>query len=182
MTGSPAHLTVLLGGARAGKSTFAERLAATGGEEVAYLATSPRIEGDADLDARIARHRADRPDHWITIEEEIDVAAVLRDATEGVVLLDCLTTWVGNLLHVGRDEGEVLAATDAAIDAATTRSGPTIVVTNEVGLGVIPPTELGRAYRDLLGRVNQRWVAASDRALLIVAGRALPLHDPESLG
>lgn len=180
MTGD--RITVLLGGARAGKTSFAERLAATAGGPVTYLATSPRIDGDLDLEARIARHRADRPDAWSTVEEEIDVAGAIRAIGDGVIVFDCVTTWVGNLMHRGDEEAAVLARTDDAVDAALHRNGPTIVVTNEVGLGVVPPTPLGRTYRDVLGRANQRWVGAADRALLIVAGRALTLDAPESFG
>ena len=179
---SDGRITVLLGGARAGKTSFAERMAGADGGPVTYLATSPRIADDADLEHRIARHRADRPADWSTVEEEVDVAGAIASIGPGVIVLDCLTTWVANLMHHGRDESAVLADTGAAIEAAHGRAGSTIVVTNEVGLGIVPPTELGRAYRDVLGRVNQRWVDSSDRALFVVAGRALPLHDPESFG
>lgn len=174
------RITVLLGGARAGKTSFAERLASADGGPVTYLATSPRIEADADLEARIARHRADRPAGWTTVEEELDVAGAIGAVERGVIVLDCVTTWVGNLMHRGDDELAVLEATDRTIESALDHDGRTVVVTNEVGLGIVPPTELGRAYRDVLGRANQRWVGAADRALLIVAGSALPLHDPES--
>jgi adenosylcobinamide kinase/adenosylcobinamide-phosphate guanylyltransferase len=175
------RLTVLLGGARAGKTAFAERLAGVRGGDVTYIATCPRIDGDTELASRIERHRADRPAEWTTIEEEVDLAGAVARST-GLIVIDCLTTWVGNMLHLGRDEASVLAASDLAIEAAIGRAEPTIVVSNEVGLGVVPATELGREYRDVLGRVNQRWVAASDRTLLIVAGRALPLDRPEDLG
>jgi adenosylcobinamide kinase/adenosylcobinamide-phosphate guanylyltransferase len=175
-----ARLTVLLGGARAGKTTFAERLAAASGGDVTYLATCPRIDGDVELAGRIERHRADRPASWTTVEEEVDLAGAITGSS-GLIVIDCLTTWVANLMHGGHDEAAVLAASDRAIDAVLGRDEPTVVVSNEVGLGVVPATELGREYRDVLGRVNQRWVAASDRTLLIVAGRALPLDRPEDL-
>ena len=175
------RLTVLLGGARAGKTTFAERLASTWGGEVTYIATCPRIEGDAELADRIERHRAERPASWTTVEEEIDLTRSITGST-GLIVIDCLTTWVGNLLHRGHDEAAVLGASDLAIDAVLGRGEPTVAVSNEVGSGVVPATELGRAYRDALGRVNQRWVAVSDRTLLIVAGRALRLHRPEDVG
>jgi adenosylcobinamide kinase/adenosylcobinamide-phosphate guanylyltransferase len=179
--GAPAdRLTVLLGGARAGKTTFAERLARARSGDVAYIATCPRIDGDAELADRIARHRAERPGGWTTVEEEIDLAGAIASST-GTVVIDCLTTWVGNLLHHERTESDVIAASDLAIEAVVARPTPTIVVSNEVGLGIVPATELGRTYRDVLGRVNQRWVAASDRTLLIVAGRALRLDRPEDL-
>lgn len=148
---------------------------------VTYIATAPRIQGDHDLDARIARHRADRPAHWSTIEEELDLAGALRQARDAFAIVDCLTTWTGNLQYHGRDETHALAATDAAIAAAIGRTATTVVVTNEVGMGIVPADALTREYRDLLGRINQRWVAAADRAMLMVAGRALPLHDPDEI-
>jgi adenosylcobinamide kinase/adenosylcobinamide-phosphate guanylyltransferase len=176
-----AMLVVLLGGARSGKSAYAESLARRHAGPVTYVATAPHIEGDDDLEARIARHRADRPATWSTIEEELDVAAVLAGAGDSFVVLDCLTTWTGNLLFHGRSEAGALAASDAAIAVAAARPATTVVVSNEVGMGIVPADELSRTYRDVLGRVNQRWVAASDRALLLVAGRALAVHDADEL-
>ena len=175
-------LVVLIGGARSGKSAYAEALGRRHDGPVAYIATAPRIDGDADLDARIARHRADRPDGWSTIEHELDLAGALGAAGDAFAIVDCLTTWTGNLQHHGRTEAEALAASDAAITVATgRRPATTVVVTNEVGMGIVPADALSRDYRDLLGRVNQRWVAAADRAMLMVAGRALPLHHPDEL-
>jgi adenosylcobinamide kinase / adenosylcobinamide-phosphate guanylyltransferase len=174
-------LTVLLGGARSGKSSFAEQLAARNDGAVTYLATCPRIEGDVELDARIDQHRADRPAHWSTIEEEHDVAGAISALGDETLIVDCLTTWVSNLMHVGHDDETVLRATDEAIAAVARRAGQTIVTSNEVGLGIVPREPSVRRYRDLLGRVNQRWVVAADRPLLLVAGRALALHRPEEL-
>lgn len=174
-------LVVLLGGARSGKSAYAEQLARRHEGAVTYLATAPHIAGDDDLEARIARHRADRPPVWATIEEELDLAGALERAGDSFVVVDCLTTWTGNLQFHGRTETEVLAAADAAIAAATARPGTTVVVSNEVGMGIVPADGLSRVYRDLLGRVNQRWVGAADRALLLVAGRAVALHDADDL-
>lgn len=175
-------LTVLLGGARSGKSTTALRLACTAENEaaggVSFVATSPHIEGDDDLAARIARHRDERPPTWSTVEAEIDLAGAVDAIPDSeVVVVDCLTVWVGNLLHHGHDDAEVLAASDRALAVVAGRPADTIVVTNEVGSGIVPADAASRRYRDLLGRVNQAWVAASDRALLLVAGRALDLHD-----
>ena len=98
-----------------------------------------------------------------------------------VVIVDCLTVWAGNMLHHGRDEQAMLDASDVAISAISDRGLAAIVVSNEVGMGIVPVNDLARAYRDALGRVNQRWVAASDQALLMVAGRALPLYEPRDL-
>ena len=106
------------------------------------------------------------------------MAAALRDAGDDLVVLDCLTLWVNNLLHRGDADADIEALSVATAAAAADRPAPTVVITNEVGLGVHPETELGRRYRDLLGRVNQHWARVADVALLLVAGRAVPLHDP----
>ena len=174
-------LTVLLGGARSGKSALAVEIATGHGQAVTYLATSPTIPGDDDLAQRIARHRAERPSTWTTIEEQLDLASALARADTPVVIVDCLTVWAGNMLHHGHDEQAILDASDAAIAIATNRDLAAVVVSNEVGLGIVPDNELARDSRDLLGRVNQRWVAAADHALFMVAGRALPLREPREL-
>jgi len=176
-------LTVLLGGARSGKSALAIEIAqsAAAGGGVTYLATSPEIPGDAELADRIAVHRAERPSSWATVEEQLDITDALARVDTDVVIVDCLTTWAGNMLHHERDEATVLADSDAAIAVIRARRLQAIVVSNEVGLGIVPVNELAREYRDLLGRVNQRWVAAADRAMFMVAGRALPLSDPWEL-
>ena len=148
---------------------------------VAYIATSPRIAGDDDLDARIQRHRTDRPVAWTTIEEQLDLAGAINRTGDGFVIIDCLTTWVNNLMHHDHTEIDVLAATEAALMALAERANPTVAISNEVGLGIVPDNLLGRSYRDILGRVNQRWVAASDHALFMVAGKAFPLTDPHQL-
>ena len=160
-------LTVLLGGARSGKSALALRLAAETGRPVTFVATGEAR--DAEMAGRIAAHREERPADWSTVEEPVDLRGALERAAAGdTIVVDCLSLWVANLLERG------LEPDDAAAVAAA-RSAPTIAVTNEVGLGIVPVTELGRAYRDLLGRVNAAWVELSDRALFVVAGRALEL-------
>jgi adenosyl cobinamide kinase/adenosyl cobinamide phosphate guanylyltransferase len=174
-------LTVLLGGARSGKSRLAVELGQRAAGGVTYIATSPRIPGDDDLDQRIARHRLERPSEWITIEEELDLAGALARVHTELVIVDCLTTWIGNLLHHEHDESSIGTLSTAAIEIATRATRNVIVVSNEVGLGIVPANELARGYRDLLGRVNQQWVAAADRALMMVAGKAIALHDPGDL-
>lgn len=173
-------LTVLLGGARAGKTSAAIRRAGHSGNDVTYIATSPRL--DDELDARIERHRAERPDHWTTIEDELDLPGALVRAGDTVVIVDCLTLWVNNLMHHGVDEREIVERSNRAIDVATGRANDTIVISNEVGLGIVPTNELARAYRDTLGRVNQRWCAAADEAMFLVAGRALALGAVDDAG
>jgi len=164
---------VLLGGARSGKSALAQRLA---GESATLIATAEAL--DAEMVERIRRHRAERPAGWITVEE----ATALEGALAGVdqqatVVVDCLSFWVANLLEDGWADDEVEQASRDVAISATGRPGLTIAVSNEVGMGVVPATPLGRRYRDLLGRVNADWVAAADRALLVVAGKGVPLVD-----
>lgn len=166
--------TVLLGGARSGKSDLAVRMAILWNGPVCLVATAEAF--DADIAARIARHRLDRPSHWTVVEEPADLAdAVLRTEPDHLVIIDCLTVWVGTLMYRGEPEGEIYGRVDKLLEAIAGRTVPTLIVSNEVGLGLIPETELGRHYRDILGRVNQRVVAGTDRAFLLVAGRALPL-------
>lgn len=174
-------LTVLLGGARSGKSALAEELARRSGAAVTYIATCPRIEGDDDLADRIDRHRADRPGAWTTIEEELRLASAIESAGEGFLIVDCLTLWVSNLRHHGRGEEDIADASRRSIAAIRRHRGDAVVVSNEVGLGIVPADASTREYRDVLGRVNQAWAGAADRALLMVAGRATPLHDAHDL-
>jgi adenosyl cobinamide kinase/adenosyl cobinamide phosphate guanylyltransferase len=169
-------LTVLVGGARSGKSSLAVELGRRHVGDVVLIATA--LASDDDLAERIDRHRAERPD-WPTVEEPLDLEAALATVDEhAFVIVDCLTLWVSNLLWRGRADDEVVALAARAAERAARRTGPTVAITNEVGLGVHPETALGRRYRDVLGRVNQVWAAAADRSLLLVAGRALRLDDP----
>jgi adenosylcobinamide kinase / adenosylcobinamide-phosphate guanylyltransferase len=168
-------MTVLLGGARSGKSALAVEIGMRHAGGVTFVATSPPIDGD--LSARIARHRAERP-AWPTIEEPLDLAGALTRAGDDLVVLDCLTLWVSNLLLRGDADADVEALSTATATAAAERTGPTVVISNEVGLGIHPENDLGRRYRDLLGRVNQHWAGRADVALLLVGGRAVPLTDP----
>jgi adenosyl cobinamide kinase/adenosyl cobinamide phosphate guanylyltransferase len=131
---------------------------------------------DDDMAERIRAHRDERPQDWTTVEEPLELAhAVAAAPDEDGLVVDCLTLWVANLLDRGRAAAEVEEASRAAAARAGSRSGPTIVISNEVGLGVVPATELGRRYRDLLGRVNTEWASAAETAALVIAGRRLPL-------
>jgi adenosyl cobinamide kinase/adenosyl cobinamide phosphate guanylyltransferase len=167
-------LTFLLGGARSGKSSLAVELAERAGGPVTFIATA--TAGDDEMAARIEAHRAERPGTWTTVEEPIRLLDAL-EAAEGTVVVDCLSLWVANLLEDGATEIEEQAVAAAAV-AARRRS---IAVSNEVGLGVVPPTPLARRYRDVLGRVNAAWAEAAEVTLLVVAGRALPLSSPWDL-
>ncbi|RTR25199.1 bifunctional adenosylcobinamide kinase/adenosylcobinamide-phosphate guanylyltransferase [Deinococcus radiophilus] len=168
------HLTFVTGGARSGKSSFAERLAAGSGAAVTYLATAQAF--DDEMTERIRRHRADRPAAWPTLEEPIQVPQALRDAPAGTVLLDCLSLWVSNLMLAGWSDEAVLAGADELLAEARGRGGPCIFVTNEVGFGIVPDNALARRYRDLLGWVNARCAAQSDQAYLLVSGLPLTLR------
>jgi adenosylcobinamide kinase / adenosylcobinamide-phosphate guanylyltransferase len=176
---STGALTLLLGGARSGKSALAVELGRRHHGAVTFVATSPAALDD-DLSGRIARHRAERPG-WPTIEEPLDLAGALAAAGDDLAIVDCVTLWVSNLMARGDRDADVEALAASTAAAAAGRAAPTVVITNEVGLGVHPSTDLGRRYRDLLGRVNQCWAAAADNALLLVAGRAIRLTDPWTL-
>lgn len=172
-------LTLLIGGARSGKSSLAVDLGHrhhAAGSTVTYIATAPNL--DDDMDRRIERHRSERPGDWLTIEEEIDLHEAMQAAGDGLIIIDCLTLWTSNLMWNGRSDDDICAiATEVAVQARA-RTQPTVAITNEVGLGVHPETDLGRRYRDVLGRVNQTWASCADPALLLVAGRAVRLDDP----
>jgi adenosyl cobinamide kinase/adenosyl cobinamide phosphate guanylyltransferase len=176
-----AGYTLLLGGARSGKSELAAQRAALDGDAVTFVATA-LVGDDADLAHRVARHRADRPASWTLVEEPRDVADAVRRADPGhVVLVDCVSVWVSNLMQDGLDEDGAYAVGDELADALCARSLPSVVVTNEVGLGVHPSTALGRSYRDVLGRVNRRLAERARLAVLVVAGRVLPLSPAQDL-
>jgi adenosylcobinamide kinase / adenosylcobinamide-phosphate guanylyltransferase len=170
-------LTLLLGGARSGKSDLTVRAAGafTGPVEVVVTAEAR----DAEMAARIERHRATRPAGWRTVEAPRELEAALRDADPGaLVVVDCLTLWVSNLMEVGLDDAAMARRAEEAAALAASKAAPTLVISNEVGSGIVPALALARRYRDLLGQVNATWAAAADQALLLVAGRALPLQDP----
>jgi adenosylcobinamide kinase / adenosylcobinamide-phosphate guanylyltransferase len=169
-------LTFILGGARSGKSAYAERLAAESGLPVTYVATA-RI-GDNEFAARVEQHRARRPDHWALVETPLDLAGTVRTlARDGhCVLIDCLTLWLANLLFpVEGDETSASPAMEAFDAALAQAHGKVIVVSNEIGLGVVPMGFVTRLYVDELGRLNQRVAAASTRVTMMVAGLPLVL-------
>jgi adenosyl cobinamide kinase/adenosyl cobinamide phosphate guanylyltransferase len=172
-------LVLLLGGARSGKSELALRLAHAQTAPVVFLATGEG--GDDEMTARINQHRRERPPTWQTIEEPLQLRETLDTIDEkSCVIVDCLTLWAANALErLGATDAETHARAAAATAAA--RSGLTIAVSNEVGLGLVPDNPLGRSYRDLLGRVNTLWADAAERTYLLVAGRPLPLMRTDAL-
>jgi adenosylcobinamide kinase/adenosylcobinamide-phosphate guanylyltransferase len=168
---------LVLGGARSGKSRYAVEQAAQSGRRVAFVATARAADGD--MAARIARHRAERAAPWTTLEEPQDLVAACRRAATAhdVIVVDCATVWVANLMERGDDDAAVLAAADDLAKLQHERVVSLLIVSNEVGEGVHPSTELGRRYRDLLGFVNQRLAAAADRVTLMVAGIPMAVKD-----
>jgi adenosylcobinamide kinase/adenosylcobinamide-phosphate guanylyltransferase len=178
-------LSLLLGGARSGKSTYAQSLAAQHGGRVLYVATAQASDGE--MADRIAAHRAGRPSGWDTLEAPLQVGDAIRAAAlpvnlggPAVILLDCLTLLASNVLlplpepiTTQAAETALMAEVEALLAAYAAGSADWIVISNEVGLGLVPPYPLGRVYRDALGRANQRLAAAADHVLFMVAG--LPL-------
>ena len=167
-------LTFLLGGARSGKTALALDLALKAGGPVTVIATGE--EGDAEMAERIRIHRAQRPEGWTTVEEPLELEdAIAAVDPAHVLVIDCLTLWVSNLVARGDTDGEVEALSSGAAVRASSRAGLTIAISNEVGLGIVPANALARRYRDLLGRVNSIWARAADEPGLVVAGRLLRL-------
>jgi adenosylcobinamide kinase/adenosylcobinamide-phosphate guanylyltransferase len=171
-------LTLLTGGARSGKSAIAVRRAAALGAPVVFVATGEAR--DAEMAARIARHQAERPAGWTTVEAPHELAdAVARQPASATLIVDCLSLWVSNLLEREDDEAAIVEQADQLARTCVERGdSEAFVVTNEVGSGLVPMHPLGRAYRDALGRVNLAVASRADLAQLVVAGRTLTL-DPE---
>lgn len=164
------QVTLVLGGARSGKSRFAEACARDSGLLRTYIATATVAPGDQDMAQRISRHRRDRADaDWTTVEEPLELATVLsahRQPSTAVVV-DCLTLWCSNLLTAGRSIDEETAR---LCDVLRATVGPVILVSNELGMGIHPATAVGRDFRDHHGRMNQSLAAVADRVRLLVAG------------
>ena len=177
-----AELILITGGARSGKSRFAEQLAMRG-KRVLFVATAEAL--DDDMARRIAAHRSSRPAEWDTLEEPQSLPAAIRRKAAGTaspydtIIVDCLTIWVSNLLllHEGNADAEARILETAGRLLAVRKSSVArwIVVTNEVGLGIVPPSPLGRIYRDTLGRVNSLVASRADKVYLMSAGLALDL-------
>ena len=164
------RLTLVLGGARSGKSAYAESLFAAPG--AVYVATAEAI--DDEMGERIARHRARRGDGWITVEASLDLAGELRAQARNRsgVLVDCLTVWLGNVMHAGRD---IDREAGSLLESLAAPEAPVVLVANEVGLGVVPDNPMARAFRDHAGRLNQALAGRADRVVLVTAGIPLVL-------
>ena len=165
------HLFVL-GGARSGKTAFAEQTALATGKAPVYLATGGA--GDAEMAARIEAHRAARGPAWRTVEEPLNLAAAIsrESRAETVILVDCLTLWLSNLMD---DDADPLAAGAGLVEALAAAPGPVILVSNEVGQGIVPANPLARRFRDAAGQLHQTVAAAVPRAVFIVAGLPITL-------
>ena len=168
-------VTLVLGGARSGKSAFAEKLA----EEhrmCVYLATAESI--DEEMGRRIEAHRARRGDGWRTVEIPLDLPEAIRreSSPEVCLLVDCLTVWLGNLMHHGRC---VDAARTALLESLAGAPGPVVLVANEVGLGIVPDNEMARAFRDHAGRLNQAVARVARTVYFVAAGISMTLKNEE---
>ncbi|MFN3294546.1 MAG: bifunctional adenosylcobinamide kinase/adenosylcobinamide-phosphate guanylyltransferase [Gemmobacter sp.] len=164
------HLSFVTGGARSGKSRFAEGLVRSGAAPYTYIATAEAW--DDEMRERIARHRADRGDGWQTVEAPLDLAAALAQVGRGTVLVDCATLWLSNHLLAGHDLAQETARLLAALAACAV---PVVVVSNEVGWGIVPENALARAFRDAQGRLNQQIAAEAALAVAVIAGLPLVL-------
>jgi adenosylcobinamide kinase/adenosylcobinamide-phosphate guanylyltransferase len=163
---------LVVGGQRSGKSRHAESLVTASGRKPVYLATA--TAGDSEMAGRIAIHRARRGEGWRTIEEPLDLAAAIacEARPENAVLVECLTVWLSNVMEAGRKPDDEAAK---LIDALARAAGPVVLVSNEVGSGIVPANALARAYADALGTLNQRVAAAADGVVLVAAGLPLVL-------
>jgi adenosylcobinamide kinase / adenosylcobinamide-phosphate guanylyltransferase len=179
-------LTLILGGARSGKSNYALQLARQHDGTVLYIATAQAL--DLEMANRIEKHRLERPKEWITLEVPRGIVAALQQqpGTDGVVILDCLTLLITNLLMAASpneehpDEDAALRSVEEELvqllPVMQASRSDWIVVSNEVGLGLVPPYPLGRIYRDLLGRANQKLASVADEVFWMVAGIPVPIH------
>ena len=170
-------IILILGGARSGKSSYAQSLAEGTGQSVAFIATAQAL--DDEMSARIRKHRAERPLDWETFEVPLDIASHTQRIKSDVVILDCITLLISNLLMQFAkddlvDEGPFRPAVqkeiNALIAAIRDRKHDWIIISNEVGLGLVPPYQMGRVYRDWLGWANQRLAGEADEVILMVAG------------
>lgn len=164
------HISLILGGTRSGKSNFAQHFAEQSNRQLIYVATAEAF--DEEMTDRISRHQHDRGPQWQTVEETLNLAAAIANHSnpQTTLLVDCLTIWLSNVMLADQN---ITAAVDGLVEALSSASGAVILVSNEVGSGIVPESALGRQFRDEAGWMNQRIAAAADDVALITAG--LPL-------
>jgi len=171
------NITLILGGARSGKSSYAQNLAEATGQPVTFIATAQAL--DDEMSARIEKHRAERPASWETLEIPFDIASQLHQVKSKMVILDCVTLLISNLLmqFVKNDlveEAPFMAALQKEMDELTStlrvREQDWLIISNEVGLGLVPPYQMGRVYRDAIGWANQQLAREADKVIFMVAG------------
>ncbi|MGO8955695.1 MAG: bifunctional adenosylcobinamide kinase/adenosylcobinamide-phosphate guanylyltransferase [Rhodomicrobium sp.] len=168
---SKSAITLVLGGARSGKSAYAERLVTALPPPWVYCATAQALDGE--MRERIAHHQARRTKGWTTVETPLGLAEVIATATRPI-LVDCLTLWLSNVMLAGKD---IEAEMKKLLAAARASRAPIVFVSNEVGLGIVPDNALAREYRDRAGRLNQAVAAIANRAVFMVAGLPIELKD-----
>ncbi|MFH1153600.1 MAG: bifunctional adenosylcobinamide kinase/adenosylcobinamide-phosphate guanylyltransferase [Pseudomonadota bacterium] len=174
------EITLVIGGCRSGKSRYAlDKANSLGGTKNMFIATS--IPEDPDMEDRVRRHRKERGNKWITAEVPVDIAACIHEQSSGadVILVDCLTLWVSNLMLSRVDHDGILEKTRALVEVLGKASCPVILVSNEVGAGIVPENRLARQFRDMAGFVNQRMAAAADKVVWMVAGIPVTVKHPE---
>ncbi|PLW77674.1 bifunctional adenosylcobinamide kinase/adenosylcobinamide-phosphate guanylyltransferase [Cohaesibacter celericrescens] len=180
MSIQPPNTTLIIGGARSGKSSFAESLCEQSVSNLIYIATSPRFDDDAEMVDRIEQHRARRGPRWHAIEEQIALTDIIQrhDAPDNAILIDCMTLWLNNLLYRKLPLDQQFAALVAALKGTTAKI---VLISNEVGQGVVPSTSEGRHFRDHQGRLNQTLASCCDRVIEVKAGLPLqlkPINQP----
>lgn len=170
---------MLLGGARSGKSFLAQQLAQDSEQAVCLIVTAERL--DEDMINRIDKHRAERPSTWRVTEEPLRISEAARTATDGFLIVDCITVWLGNALHYGWSETQIFEEVNRFIEILVLRESRSVVVSNEVGLGIHPVSTLSREYRDLLGKINALLAKSAEQSYFMVAGQVLALVNPALL-
>ncbi|MDT3699681.1 MAG: bifunctional adenosylcobinamide kinase/adenosylcobinamide-phosphate guanylyltransferase [Thermincola sp.] len=189
--GKRGKLVFVTGGIRSGKSSFAEKLTAELGQKITYVATAEALDDEMKL--RIELHRQRRPDNWTTVEEPLQVTAVLRDYGSNcdVIMLDCMTVLISNLMFAKEQaaghefqkemQGDIIAEIEALAKAARAAKAHVVVVSNEVGMTLVSDNFLGRQYQELVGRANQIIAGVADEAYLVAAGYPIALKSERSL-
>ncbi len=169
------ELVLVTGGVRSGKSSYAQKIAESSGARVFYVATAEALDGE--MKRRIRSHRASRAKNWVTVEEPVHLVKAINAIPSGrkTIILDCLTLYISNLIHEGRSDAQICADAKAVVRALRKKSELSIIVTNEVGSGIVPDNKLARRFRDLQGSVNQIVAKEADKLCLLVSGIAVQI-------